>query len=211
MGFFITFEGGEGSGKTTQLEKLAQALEKKGFPVLKTREPGGSVIGAKIRQILLDGNHEDLHPLTELLLYAADRAQHVREVLRPALAQNKIILCDRYQDSTDVYQGAARGLDPRCVQTLGEIATDGLTPHWTLLLDMPVEIGLRRSKKRLTQENSNEDRFEKEALEFHEKVREGFLRKAQRDPERFIVFNADQDPDRLHQEILSEVLKRLNP
>jgi len=209
MGFFITFEGGEGSGKTTQLEKLAQTLEAEGYAVFKTREPGGTFTGAKIRQILLNGDHQDIQPLTELLLYAADRAQHVQEVLRPALAADKIVLCDRYQDSTDVYQGAARGLDKQWVQTLADLATGGLKPDCTLLLDLPVELGLQRSKNRLAEENSGEDRFEKEALEFHEKVRAGFLKKAQEEPKRFLVIDATQNLDEIHQEILNKIQARL--
>jgi dTMP kinase len=151
---------------------------------------------------LLTGESQAIHPLTELLLYAADRSQHVRQVIRPALEQGKTVLCDRYQDSTMAYQGYGRGLDRTWIDALGQWATGGLMPRWTLLLDCPVKIGLVRSTARLQRQNSREDRFEKEALAFHEKCRQGFLDLAKKEPARFAVFDATQDPETVHRSIL---------
>jgi len=199
---FITFEGGEGSGKSTQLEKLSRALKAQGLDVLQTREPGGTEIGQLIRRTLLTGESQSIHPLTELLLYSADRTQHVRQVIRPALEQGKTVLCDRYQDSTLVYQGYGRGLDLGTINILGQWATDDLMPQWTMLLDCPADVGLARSKARLEAQNSGEDRFEKEALDFHERCRKGFLDLAKNNPERFLIVDATQDPEKVHTEIL---------
>jgi dTMP kinase len=209
MGYFITLEGGEGGGKSTQTELLAQALNTKGHAVIATREPGGTEIGKKIRELLLSGKNQHLDPVAELLLYAADRAQHVHELIRPALAANKIVISDRFQDSTTVYQGVARGLNPQWARFLAEIATGGLTPHLTFILDMDPELGLKRALQRLRSENSLEDRFEKEALEFHRKVRQGFLDLAQKEPQRFVVIKADRTTMEVHEEIFQVVLKKL--
>jgi dTMP kinase len=201
-GIFISFEGGEGSGKTTQMEKLGQALLERGLPVILTREPGGTPLGREIRAILLHGCNHHIHPLTELLLYAADRAQHVQEVLQPALQRGEIILCDRYQDSTWVYQGAGRELPRDWIETLGKMATQGLQPQLTFLLDCPPEIGLMRSRRRLSSQQLSEDRFENEDLEFHQKIREGFLQLAKKEAKRFVVFDATLDAQKLHLQIL---------
>lgn len=209
MGFFISFEGGEGGGKSTQAELLSRALNAKGHPILTTREPGGTEIGKKIREILLSGKNQHLDPVTELLLYAADRAQHVRKVIRPALAENKIVICDRFQDSTTVYQGVGRGLNHQWIEFLGQMATNGLNPHLTFLLDVDPEVGLKRSHERLHLENSSEDRFEREALEFHRKVRQGFLDLARCEPNRCVVVKADRAPMEVHEEILQIVNKKL--
>jgi thymidylate kinase len=206
---FITFEGGEGSGKTTQIQKLAEVLRAAGHSVLTTREPGGTALGREIRRILLDGNNTAIHPTTELLLYAADRAQHVQELVRPALGRNEIVLSDRYADATVVYQGFGRGLDTATLQSLNEMATGGLWPDLTILLDIDPRVGLARSHARLSQENSGEDRFEKEALQFHQNVRQGYLRLAQEHPKRFFVLDATLSVEALHQEILRIVKTKL--
>lgn len=208
-GIFITLEGIEGCGKSTQMNLLGKALHAKGHPVVLTREPGGTPTGEAIRKILLTGENREIHPLTELMLYSADRAQHVQEVINPALDQGKIVLCDRFQDSTLAYQGYGRSLDPHWIETLGHLATEGLKPNQTLLLDCPVEIGLTRSKARLKEQNSKEDRFEREDLAFHERVRKGFLEIALKEPDRFKVFNAHQTPEELHLLILKHIERYL--
>lgn len=209
MAFFITLEGGEGGGKSTQADLLARALEAQGRAVVTTREPGGTPLGKKIREILLSGRNHGLAPASELLLYAADRAQHVREVIRPALDQGKIVLSDRFQDSTTVYQGIGRGLNPTWLDLLSEMATEGLKPDLTIILDLDPAIGLKRSHARLQSENSSEDRFEKEALEFHQKVRRGFLDLAGKEPGRFVVVDATPAPMEIHEKILKVVQMRL--
>lgn len=209
MTMFISFEGGEGSGKTTQIQKLAAALQGMGRAVLTTREPGGTVLGREIRKILLDGANTSIRPHTELLLYAADRAQHVQEIIRPALSQGQIVICDRYADATLAYQGFARGLDLGFLQQLHQIATGGLWPDLTFLLDIDPRIGISRSHARLHQEGSHEDRFEKEADEFHEKVRAGYLRLAKENPQRFVVLDAAGEIEPLHQKILRQVQNRI--
>ncbi len=181
-GIFITLEGPEGSGKSTHLQLLAAYLRARGKSVLVTREPGGTTLAAGIRQWLLEGE-EGLSAMAELLLYEADRAQHVHEKLLPALRQGKIVLCDRYADSTVAYQGDGRGLKLKTIETLNHIATQGLTPDLTLLLDVPVERGLRLAH----QKKRRHDRLERAGLAFHRRVRAGFLRLAQKDPQRFRV------------------------
>jgi dTMP kinase len=209
MGFFITLEGGEGGGKSTQAELLSRALTAQGHAVLTSREPGGTELGKKIREILLSQTPHGLVPVAELLLYAADRAQHVREIIAPALAENKIVVCDRFQDSTTVYQGVARGLNKKWIEQLAEIANGGLKPDLTFLLDLDPEVGLKRSHQRLKAENSMEDRFEKETLEFHRKVRQGFLDLAKQESNRFVIIQADRTPMEVHEEILKVVKKKL--
>jgi len=176
MAFFITFEGIEGSGKSTQIRALKLHLERGGHRVVATREPGGCPLADAIRAILLDPANQALVPRAELLLYAAARAQHVAEVIRPALASGAIVLCDRFADATTAYQGSARGLDTRLVATVNAIASAGLTPDLTLLLDFPVELGLSRARQRNRQEPWHEEgRLELEALDFHQRVRAAYL------------------------------------
>lgn len=176
MSFFITFEGIEGSGKSTQVRRLRAHLEQRGTAVTVTREPGGCPIADAIRAILLDPASQALVPRAELLLYAAARAQHVAEVVRPALAAGRLVLCDRFADATAAYQGGGRGLDADLVATLNGIAADGLTPDLTLLVDLPVELGLGRARQR-NEESSGpaEGRFELEELAFHRRVRDSYL------------------------------------
>lgn len=184
-GIFITIEGIEGSGKSTIAGLLAEDISKRGYPVILTREPGGTGTGRMIRQILLDPLHKDIHPLTELLLYFADRAQHIEEVIRPALERGDIVICDRFSDSTIAYQGYGRGIDIGVLKQFDSAVRGGISPDLTILLDLDVRDGLGRN--RLTSKN---DRFEMEDTEFHEKVRRGYLRISGKDKERVIVINA---------------------
>jgi dTMP kinase len=190
MAFFITFEGIEGSGKSTQIQALMKQLETRGHRVLATREPGGCPIADAIRAILLDSANFALVPRAELLLYAAARAQHVEQVIRPALAAQTIVLCDRFADATTAYQGGGRGLNAELVEELNAIATGGLRPDLTLLFDMPVELGLSRARRRNQHEAlRDENRFEMEELDFHRRVRAAYLALAERE-QRFRVIDA---------------------
>jgi dTMP kinase len=186
-GIFITFEGPEGSGKTTHIQLLASFLRKQGRQVVVTREPGGTALAGGIRRLLLEGG-DGLAPKAELLLYEADRAQHVHETLLPALRKRKIVICDRYTDSTLAYQGDGRRLDHRMIGTLNAIAAGGLKPDLTILLDVPVKRGLRLAMKR----KKRHDRLERAGLAFHQRVRRGFLRLAKKEPGRFRVI--EQQP-----------------
>lgn len=187
---FVTFEGIEGCGKSTQARRLAARLQREGLSCLLTLEPGGTPIGQKIRRILLDQDHNDLSPFSELLLYEADRAQHVEQVIRPALARNQWVICDRFFDATTVYQGVARGQDLDMVRFLNEKASLGMRPDRTFLIDCPVEIGLERALKRnAALGDPGQDRFEKEKLQFHAAVREGYLSLAKNEPRRFVVLD----------------------
>jgi dTMP kinase len=190
MGFFITFEGIEGSGKSTQLLALGRHLETRGYRVTTTREPGGCPIADAIRAILLAPINQVLLPRAELLLYAAARAQHIEEVIRPALEAGRVVLCDRFADATTAYQGGGRKLDADLVAQLNTIATAGLTPDLTLLLDYPVEPGLQRARRRNEQDPLlDEGRFELEELDFHQRVRTAYLALAA-DESRFRVVDA---------------------
>jgi len=173
-GIFITFEGTEGCGKTTQLKLLAEALLSSGFDTITTREPGGCDIADKIRGILLNPENLGLDSTAELLLFAAARAQHVGEVIRPALEKGQVVLCDRFTHSTSAFQGHGRGLDHSTILWLNKIATGSLRPHLTLILDVQVEEGLRRAQERNGDENQPEARFDNEQLSFHKRVRSGY-------------------------------------
>jgi dTMP kinase len=191
MSLFITFEGIEGCGKTTQLALLAETLRLQGHEVLTTREPGGCPIADAVRQILLDPANQAMVPRAELLLYAAARAQHVAQVIRPALAEGHIVLCDRFTDATLAYQGYGRGLDLAMIEHLNDLAGAGCRPDLTLLLDMPAAVGLERAILRNSHGNlAAEGRFELEAEVFHDKVRRGYLQLAEKDRERFRVLDA---------------------
>ncbi len=191
MSFFITFEGIEGSGKSTQLRHLRKHLLDLGHQVVATREPGGCSISDTIRALLLHPDNKSMTPRAELLLYSAARAQHVAEVIHPALQAGKIVLCDRFADATTIYQGVGRGLDARQLESINKFAANELSPDMTLLLDYPVESGLRRARKR-NFDNSieSEGRFELESLEFHQRIRQGYLDLASRN-ERVYVVDAD--------------------
>lgn len=208
---FITFEGIEGSGKTTQVELLIGVLQAKGHECVATREPGATEIGHGIRQILLDSAHSNMLPMTELLLYEADRAQHVHEMIEPSLSVGKVVVSDRFFDATTVYQGYARGCDLELIEQIHEIVLGGLRPNLTLILDLPVELGLKRAWQRIHSRSGDlpEDRFEKEALAFHERVREGYLTLARGEPERFRVIDASRDQKIIHKDIAKIVLNSL--
>jgi dTMP kinase len=182
-GRFITLEGIEGSGKTTQAMLLRDFLVGKGFRVVVTREPGGSPIAEKIREILLDPRNSKMVALTELFLYEASRTQHVAETIRPALEAGNVVICDRFFDASTAYQGNARGLDMKMVANLNLLATGGIVPDITIVLDLPVGVGLKRLGRSL-------DRIESETMEFHERVRQGYLRIAESDASRIKVVDA---------------------
>jgi dTMP kinase len=192
---FITLEGIEGSGKTTQIQTIAQWLSATGRDCLTTREPGGTAIGGQIRSVLLDPDNCDLAPTAEMLLYVADRVQHLDTVVRPALAAGRVVVCDRYFDATLVYQGYARGLDKDIIRQLHQLACNGLMPDLTLLLDLDPEAGLARAWRRIHSDDAHavESRFEREQLLFHQRVRSGYLDLARLEPQRFAIIDADVD------------------
>lgn len=196
---FITLEGGEGVGKTTQQALLALQLRQAGYPCLCTREPGGTALGRALREILLHG--DPLTPLAELFLYAADRAEHVQKCILPALAAGQVVVCDRFTDSTLAYQGYGRGLDLQQVRQLNHLATGGLQPHLTLWLDLPPEVGLARS--------GLADRLEQERLEFHRRVHQGFQALAAAEPQRIVRIDAEGSPLEVAARIWSVVKPRL--
>ncbi len=206
---FITFEGVEGSGKSTQIGFLKEYLIDKGFNVLLTRQPGGSVLGAKIRHLILDPEQEDKpSDLAELFLYIADRAHHVETIIKPALEKNTIVLCDRYTDSTIAYQGYARGGDIAKLSTLNSIATQDLKPDLTLIMDIDPSMGLVRVKKNRNQEVF--DRIEAEKIDFHLKVRNGFLQIAEKEPERVKIIDASKGLEEIKNEVITQVKPILN-
>jgi dTMP kinase len=188
-GRFITFEGIDGCGKTTQFRLLAQALRERGEDVVETVEPGGTAIGQQIRKILLDPASGEIQPRTELLLYFASRAQNVDRVIRPALDSGRVVLCDRFTDSTLVYQGCGRGLDTDVVRDLDRIACRGLKPDVTILIDIDLETSLMRARRRNERVGPLESRIDEESAAFHERVRLGYLALAETEPERIVVID----------------------
>ena len=200
---FISFEGIEGCGKTTQLELLTSDLETEKRPFVVTREPGGTEIGKKIRSILLDPASKGLVPAAELLLYMADRAQHIHSLIKPSLKEGKIVICDRYFDATVVYQGFARGLDSEFICELHRIILEDLKPDITLLLDLQPRVGLARAWHELDSGNRSgtESRFEEETIGFHERVRAGYLKLAGREPDRFKIIDASRSIDEVRKDI----------
>ncbi|WP_036199603.1 dTMP kinase [Meiothermus ruber] len=203
-GLFITFEGPEGAGKSTQARLLAEWLRAKGREVVLTREPGGTRLGQAIRGLLL---HQDpMCAEAEYLLYSADRAEHMQRVIQPALGLGHIVLCDRWLDSSLAYQGYGRGLDLGWLRAVAQGATQGIRPHKTFLFDLPPEVGLERFEGR--------DRLEREPLEFHRRVRQGYLERAQAEPERFVLLDAPQPLEALHTQLrgyLESLLLEANP
>ena len=191
MSLFITFEGGEGCGKSTQASLLYRRLIKLGIPAVLTYEPGGTPLGKKLGRWLKWSDAKEITPLTELLLFNAARTQSVTEVIMPNLKSGKIVISDRYADSTTVYQGYGRGLDLELVKDINNAATQGLKPDLTILLDIPIEIGPARKQA------EKPDRFEQEALAFHQRVREGFFKLAEEDPQRWLVVDATQNKKRI--------------
>jgi dTMP kinase len=204
-GLFITFEGGEGGGKSTQIEKLKNVLELQSFDVITTREPGGTPIAERIRDTLLDPENKSITPMAELLLYQAARAQHVEELIIPALEKGSIVLCDRFADSTAAYQGAGRKLSPHALTILHDLATGGLSPDVTFLLDLPPETGLARANQEGTA-----DRIEQESLDFHLRVREAFLNLARNNPDRIHVLDALQPIDDIADHVQAIIKSVLN-
>jgi dTMP kinase len=191
-GIFLTFEGGEGSGKTTQLKRLLAHLRSLGLDPVETRDPGGTAIGNQIRQLVLDGRHTRMADLAELLLYEASRTQLVAEVIRPALAGGRTVVCDRFTDSTVAYQGYGRGMDLALIRQLNDLATGGLRPDLTFLLDLDPGAGLTRVSERLSHVQAGRDRLEGEALEFHQRVRAGYRALAGAEPARIVLVDAAQ-------------------
>lgn len=202
---FITFEGPDGSGKTTQLDLLMPVLAPLQPSPIRTREPGGTPIGDQIRTVIMDMKNKSMHPRSEILLFCASRAQLVEELIRPSLAAGHPVLCDRYADSTLAYQGYGHGLDLDALTRLLDFATGGLKPDLTLLFDIPAEAGLRR---RIT--NHDEwNRMDDYALQFHDRVRQGYLTMAAAEPGRWVVINADRSPQTIHEEVVSILRDRM--
>ncbi|GAA5502116.1 thymidylate kinase [Deinococcus xinjiangensis] len=200
---FITFEGPEGAGKSTQLARLVARLTAAGLAPTVTREPGGTPLGTRVREVLLDPEL-DMHALPEFLLYSASRAQLVQDVLRPALSRGEVVVCDRYFDSSLAYQGAGRGLPLALLQGITHEVTGGLRPNLTVLLDLDPALGLQRAAAR-----GQPDRLERADLAFHQRVRQGFLELAAQEPQRFVVLDATKTPDELEAEVWAAVERAL--
>lgn len=201
-GLFITFEGGEGSGKSTQIKRLGEVLKARGLSVLQTREPGGSPGAEAVRHVLLSGAAEAYGPETEALLFAAARSDHVEQVIRPAVDSGTIVLCDRFMDSSRVYQGVTGELDSEFMRQLEEVTVNGMVPDLTLILDIDPEIGLARAASR---RSGPADRYEKETVAMHQRRRDGFLDIAKREPERCKVIDASLDAEAIAAEVLRYV------
>jgi len=201
---FITFEGPEGSGKTSQIPLIEQFLLESGYRVFCTREPGGTSIGNQVREVLLANKNTEMHPRAEILLFQASRAQLVEEEIKPRLAHNEIVLCDRYADSTIAYQGYGHGVDLEQLSNIINFATDGLKPDLTLLLDLDVEIGLARRQK-----DGGINRLDAFELAFHQRVRDGYLKLAAAEPERWLVIDAAQAPNLVEQALRNAIQDRL--
>ncbi len=202
-GSFITLEGPEGAGKTTQLKQLSKQLDILGIKHIVTRDPGGTPLGRQIRRILLNPENP-VNPMTELLLYQADRAQHVSEIILPALKEGQLVLCDRYTDSTMAYQGYARGIDFKLIEELNQIATGGLKPEMTILFDLESSEGLARLHP------GGHDRLEREALEFHLKVREGYHQLVKKEPERWKIVDASKPMTTVQTELRKLLMDQLS-
>lgn len=202
-GLFLTFEGPEGAGKSTQLARLVSRLSQAGVAHTVTREPGGTPLGTRVREVLLDPELT-IDPLPEFLLYSASRAQLVSNVIQPALGRGEIVVCDRYADSSLAYQGSGRGLDETLLLDITRKATGGLKPDLTVLLDLDPAVGLQRAASR-----GNPDRLERADFAFHQRVRQGFLHLAQTEPHRFLLLDATKNPDELSELIWTAVSARL--
>jgi dTMP kinase len=207
---FITFEGVEGSGKTTQIQRLKRYLTRKGILCKVTREPGGPPISEKVRKILLNPDHREMAPLTELLLYEAARAQHVKEVIEPILRKGGVVLCDRFSDATIAYQGFGRKLDLELIKRLNQLTTQGRKPDVMFLLDCPSDLGLKRAVQRnQKQRRTKEERFEREKIQFHYRVRKGYHWIAKKDPQRVKVIDTREGVDKSFEKIREIVDKLL--
>jgi dTMP kinase len=213
-GKFITFEGLDGSGKSTQIDRLAKALRARGLEVLVTREPGGTPTGEKIRHVILDSKTTGLSPMAEMALMFASRAQHVEEVIVPAVAEGKIVLCDRFTDSTEAYQGSGRKLGSKPVLELHRVLCGDLQPDLTILMDSDVATSVERARRRNQKSSRNghvtkdENRFEQESRTFFTRVRQGYLAIARREADRVVVIDARGTPAQTHEKILDAVLRR---
>ncbi len=201
LGLFITFEGTDGAGKTTQIQRLAADLRGANYDVCLTHEPGGTPISEQIRDILLNPNHSEMAATTELLLYAASRAQHVFEVIKPALESRKIVISSRFADAMVVYQGYGRGSDLERINHLNQIATEGVRPDVTFVLDLPVEIGLQRVQN----SRGGLDRLEREKIEFHRRLREGYQTLARQEPQRIKIIDAQVNPEQVYAQIQAAI------
>ncbi len=204
-GLFITFEGIDGSGKSTQMRMLASALRARGLRPLTTREPGGTPFGKRLRSAILDLN-EQVDPLAELLLFAADRAQHVRTLLKPALESGRVVLSDRYADATRAYQGAGRGFDPELISEVIELATTGLKPDLTLIFDLPVNECVARARRRV-HDGHKRDRLDSEDISFHTRVRDAYLQIAREEPARVRLIDASSSIDETHAQVMDVVMR----
>jgi dTMP kinase len=204
LGLFITFEGTEGVGKSTQIQLLADCLRKWGAPVTLTREPGGTPLGNEIRTLLLSHQHDSMTSMTELLLVFASRAQHLEQVVFPALRAGYYVLCDRFTDATYAYQGAGRGLDITVIRQLEQLVQSDFRPDYTIILDAPPQLGLERAKQR-----GNLDRIEQEKIDFFERVRQSYLSQAAAMPDRYHVIDATQSIDRIHHDIVQKLCPEL--
>jgi len=204
MGFFVTFEGIEGCGKTTQIKLAADYLRQHQIKFVTTEEPGGTVMGRKIREMLLNRSTFNICRESELLLFLAARAQHVKDVILPALKDNCLVLCDRYADATIAYQGFGRGIDRDFLEKVNLFASAGCRPDMTILFDLPVETGLGRAMQRISgvKDSMPEDRFEHEEQEFHRRVREGYLQLAKEEPGRFRIIDAARDVSHIHKQVI---------
>lgn len=210
MGYFITFEGVEGCGKTTQIKLLSEFLTARGISTVLTREPGGCPIADKIRAILLDAENRAMSPLAELMLYAAARAQHVTEVISPALEAGKIVLCDRFCDATVAYQSFGRGIDRNVIDTLNIQACQGVSPDLTVLVDCEPAIGLERARRRIEATSGpREERFELEELSFHHRVRAGYRQLAADQPDRFLIIDGSDSIENIFAIISAQLLARI--
>lgn len=204
-GLFITFEGGEGAGKSTQVARLRERLQEAGYPVVATREPGGSPRAEAIRASILAGEAKPYGPLAEALMFSSARHDHLEQKIRPALRQGAIVLCDRFADSTRAYQGAVGDIEPAVIDALEQIIVRATRPDLTLILDLPAEEGLARAASRRQEAGGGVDRFEQENIGFHRKLREAFRAIAQNEPERCRVINASRSPDEVAHEIWETV------
>jgi len=212
LSLFITFEGVEGSGKTTQIRLLKTYLTQKGIPCKVTREPGGCPIGEKVRKILLNPDHHEMVPLSELLLYEASRAQHVKEVIEPLLKKGIMVLCDRFSDASIAYQGHGRKLDLGLIKRLNRLSSQGIKPDVTFLLDCPSDVGLKRAVQRnISQKKEKEERFEREKIQFHHRVRRGYLALAKKESHRVKVIDTREGEEKTFEKIrkiVDELIRR---
>ena len=209
-GLFISFEGIDGSGKSTHLRNAAAFLDSRGYDVVTTREPGGTELGQRIRQVFLEMKGERIDGRVELLLVSAARREHLQKLIEPAIAAGKVVLCDRYNDSTWAYQGTARGLEEELIEKVDQVATDGRRPDLTLLFDLSPEVAMRRSRSGLRLKQGEVNRLDEEDLEFYRRVRQGFLDRAGRDPYRFKIIDSKGDSRRVKSQVFEALQEFLS-